>query len=160
MNVETLRDKIKERLLSWEGRQQTEAIGIFGSLSRGRDFGPRSDIDIFIVVKDEEFRPDLDLYWYLEVSAVLQEFGRDVTVLVFTIESLREIACWEILRLASEGILLYDRDGIIEKLFEDILEAARKAGLEEVEVEGCRKIWRKKEIDFGEIFAVEVKGEE
>lgn len=39
-------DVIKRRLLELEWIEETEAVGIFGSLARG-DFGSRSDINVF-----------------------------------------------------------------------------------------------------------------
>ena len=50
-----------------------------------------------------------DRIWWDRRSDVLQDFGRDVTVLVYTVEGLKRIITWYVLRLASEGVLVYDR---------------------------------------------------
>jgi len=50
-----------------------------GSLARD-DFHERSDIDIFVIVKE---RLVDDRIWWDRRSDVLQDFGRDVTVLIY-----------------------------------------------------------------------------
>jgi len=53
VETEVLLRRIKKALLDLgDGLEQAEAIGICGSLARGKDFGPRSDIDVFVVVKE------------------------------------------------------------------------------------------------------------
>ena len=63
------------------------AIGMCGSLARD-DFHERSDIDIFFDVKE---RLVDDRIWWDRRSDVLQDFGRDVTVIVYTVEGLKRI---------------------------------------------------------------------
>ena len=50
-----------------------------GSLARD-DFHERSDIDIFVIVKE---RLVDDRIWWDRRSDVLQDFGRDITVLIY-----------------------------------------------------------------------------
>jgi predicted nucleotidyltransferase len=140
MKAEVLLKQIKEALLSLDdGLEQAEAIGICGSLARGKDFGPRSDIDVFVVVKEGDLEPETHRMWWDRIRKALDGLNRDVTVLVYTRKALEEICNWYVLRLASEGIVLFDKSGVKE-FFERIVQAARDAGLVEEEIEGD-KVW-------------------
>jgi len=146
-------DKVKQALVSLgPALQGAEAIGLFGSLARGKGFTERSDIDVFIVVKQKD--EGTDEYGYAKISDALADLRRDVTVLVYSVKSLREVASWYVLRLASEGIVLFDRGGIRE-LFEKIVKAALLAGLLERETEAGRKVWTIPKVKLGK--EVEVK---
>jgi len=151
-------DEVKEALLSLgDALQEAEAVGIFGSLARG-DFSPRSDIDIFVVVKKRGKGIEVDELWWHRINDALRKFQRDVTVLVYSREALRRIAGWYILRLASDGILVFDRGGIKE-LFDKILEAARKAGLVQVKRDE-HWVWSAPHLKPGEVLEFEVGNEE
>jgi predicted nucleotidyltransferase len=91
--------------------RDTEAIGIFGSLARG-EFTERSDIDVFVVLKSDE--GEASKIWWHRISDALSEFGKDVTVLVYTIAGLKNISNWHVLRLASEGVIIYDKNGEVK----------------------------------------------
>jgi len=129
-------------------------MGLFGSIARG-DSGPKSDIDIFVVVDDSKDREEIDAIWYKRLKPIRKKYRRDTTVLVYTIESLKEICCWYVLRLASDGILLYDRDGKVRQLFKRIVEAANRAGLAQRSTGGSW-VWYKKSMRAGEVFEVKV----
>ncbi|MBI4641565.1 MAG: nucleotidyltransferase domain-containing protein [Candidatus Tectomicrobia bacterium] len=150
--ADTILHKVKEVLLDLgPALCEAEAIGILGSLARKADFTDRSDIDVFVIVKEK--KPEDDLTWYQRISKVLEPLDRDVTVLVYGVKSLRRISNWYVLRLASEGIILFDR-GSIAQLFQNITEAAHKAGLRETEEDGV-KIWTIPELKLGEIVTVQ-----
>jgi predicted nucleotidyltransferase len=154
METEILRRRIEEALLSLsDGLEEAEAIGICGSLARGKDFGPQSDIDVFVVVKEADLRPETHRIWWDKIREALNGLDRDVTVLVYTRQALEEICNWYVLRLASEGIVLFDKGGIKE-LFGRIVQAARDAGLVEEEIEGDR-VWTS-QIKYGEILEVKL----
>ena len=113
-------ETVKEALLSLgEVLEEAEAIGIFGSLARGT-LSPRSDIDVFVVVREKDPHGEDDMRWWLRIQRVLEPFQRDVTVLVYTVRGLKQISNWYVLRLASEGVIVYDRGGITQ-LFQQIL---------------------------------------
>lgn len=150
---------VKERLLSLDSHvlSQAEGIGLFGSLVRG-DFHSRSDIDVFIVVSDQEGKKGLELdhIWYERIMKVLAPFQRDVTVLIYDFKCLREICNWYVLRLASDGVIIYDKEGKVNELFKKILKAAREAGLVKMII-GDVKVWAKKlPWKIGERFEVKV----
>lgn len=140
MNKSTL-ECVKEVLLSSLGDdlQKAEALGVFGSLARGTDFSTHSDIDIFVVVQQKDPRSASDKWWWKRIKRALEPFGRDVTVLVYTVAGLKAVSNWYVLRLAAEGILLYDQGGIAH-LFERIVEAARRADLVQDSIEG-QTVW-------------------
>lgn len=149
-------ERVKEAILSLgDSVAEAEGIGIFGSLVRG-DFGPRSDIDIFVVIDDKDDRQDIDDIWCKRIHKVLRPFERDVTVLVYTIKALKNVCNWYVLRLASDGISIYDR-GRVKPLFVEILDAAKKAGLEQREMAGTMVWAPKRKIKMGEVFEVSVE---
>ncbi len=155
METEVLLRRIEEVLLSLgDGLEQAEAIGICGSLARGKDFGPRSDIDVFVVLKEADLGPETHRMWWGRIQKALDELNRDVTVLVFTRKALGEICNWYVLRLASEGIVLFDKSGVKE-FFGRIVQAARDAGLVEEEIEGDR-VWTSR-IKYGETLEVKLR---
>jgi len=151
-------DEVKEALLSLGAvLQETEAVGIFGSLARG-DFSPTSDIDVFVVVRTKGEGIEVDELWWHRISDVLRGFQRDVTVLVYSVEALRKIAGWYVLRLATDGIFVFD-EGNIESLFRRIVEAAEKAGLVQVK-RGEHWVWSAPNLRLGEVLEFEVEDEE
>ncbi|MEW6457028.1 MAG: nucleotidyltransferase domain-containing protein [Acidobacteriota bacterium] len=136
--IKNLLNEIKLKILSLgKTLEKAEAIGVFGSLARGKNFTNRSDIDIFVIVKEK--KSDTDQYWYNEIFEVLKGFGRDVTVMVYSLKSLREISNWYVLRLVSEGIIIFDK-GNVKELFKEIIQTALDAGLVE-EKRGNYKVW-------------------
>lgn len=148
-------EEIRKVILdSKESLGEVEGIGLCGSLVRG-DFSPKSDIDIFIVIPDGLSEREAWLTWNRILREILKDFGRDITVLIYSPKSLKEISSWYVLRLASEGKLIYDREGKIKKLFEKIIQTAKNAGLVEEEIHG-HKYWIKKDIRIGEAFEISV----
>lgn len=134
-------DRVKRALLDALGDRlhQVEALGIFGSLARGRDFADHSDIDIFVIVQAKEAGSATDQRWWQMVRQALEPFERDVTVLVYTVGALRAVANWYVLRIATEGILIYDQ-GHIASVFDQIVQAGHQAGLVQERVADCN-VW-------------------
>jgi len=157
--MELTLDNVKNVLLTSlkDHLQEVEAIGIFGSLARGT-LTPRSDIDVFVVLEQEDIPIEINDMWWRRISDALQDFRRDVTVLVYSIPALKAISNWYVLRLASEGVIIYDKRNRIKELFKKIVEAAHKAGLVERETEEGRRVWTtKRPLKFGEIIEVKVE---
>lgn len=148
-------DEVKEALLSLgDVLQEAEAVGIFGSLARG-DVSPRSDIDVFVVVKKKGKGIEMDELWWHRINDALRKFERDVTVLVYSVQALRKIAGWYVLRLATDGIVVFDQGGIKE-LFQKMVEAAKKAGLVQVK-RGEHWVWSAPHLEVGEVLEFEVE---
>ncbi len=115
------------------------AVGIFGSLVHGIGFNDKSDIDIFIVPKDEvyknepKFIREFEQKWYSKLSTFFYEkYRRSVTVLFYPINSIRKVSTCKTISLASDIIVVYDPTGIISRMFKRICEKAVEAGLERV----------------------------
>ncbi len=150
---ETL-EQVRRALLSLgSALEEAAAIGVCGSLVRPDAWGARSDIDVFVVVEHLAPNGETDRLWWQRVRDALDPFNRDVTVLVYARRGLEAISNWYVLRLASEGVLIYDRGGIAE-LFAEIKAAALRAGLVEDQIEGMQ-YWKKQPL--GEIFEVKVR---
>jgi predicted nucleotidyltransferase len=153
--VRNMLEEIKKAIIeSGETFGEVVAIGFCGSLARG-DFSAKSDIDIFIVIPDGLSEREAWLTWNKKLREMLKDFNRDLTVLIYSPKSLKEISSWYVLRLASEGKLIYDQDGKIEALFKKIIQTARDAGLTEEEIHGHR-YWIKKDLRIGETFEIRV----
>jgi len=131
-----------------------EGVGICGSLARG-EFTEKSDIDIFVVLNQRELSEKDHRFWITLIRKVLDDYDREISVVIYTISGLVKISNWYVLRLATEGILAYDRAGRVETLFKKILDEAKKAGLIQKEI-GGRKVWTKEPIRIGEVFKVEL----
>lgn len=149
MNRDKLIERIRSSILKLDCLGEAEAIGIFGSLVSCR-FKRGSDIDIFIVVKEK--REDTDMFWYRKIKEALHWADRGVTVLVYSVKGLIGVSNWYVLRLAKDGLLLYDKDGKIKDLFERILKKAEEVGIvEEVSEDGYRYFALKK-VDLNKPF--------
>lgn len=137
--------KVKDILTSEDIIEKVQAIGICGSLARG-EFSEKSDIDVFIVV--DKLEKNTSDFWWRKIHEILRPLGRDVTVFVYTIKGIKNIGNWYVLRLASEGIVLYDKCGIKE-IFKKIVKVAQEEGLEQVRV-GNSYVWKFKNLKLGE----------
>jgi predicted nucleotidyltransferase len=148
-------EQVKQAILSLgEELAGAEAVGICGSLARGWDFDEHSDIDIFVVVRDKAPRGETDRHWWRLMQRALRPFGRDISVLVYTLKGLRSVSNWYVLRLASEGLLIFDQ-GQVTQLFQDIVRAAEAAGLVQERI-GDAWVWTAKGIKPGEVIEVTV----
>ena len=134
-------ERVKEALLSSLGDdlQEAEAVGICGSLARGTGFSEQSDIDVFVVVREVEAAGTTDKRWWQRIQQALEPFGRDVTVLVYSLAGLKQVSNWYVLRLAAEGLLIYDQ-AEVARLFGQIVQAARQAGLAQEMIDD-RLVW-------------------
>jgi|GEM_PF-925734 len=133
---------------------EAAAIGVCGSLVRPGAWHAHSDIDVFVVVEHLTPNGATERLWWRRVRDALDQFNRDVTVLVYSRRGLEAVSNWYVLRLASEGVLVYDRGGIAD-LFGEIRSAAGRAGLVEDEFDGMR-FWTKPRFELGEVFEVQV----
>lgn len=148
-------EDVKEALLSLDDRElrEAEAIYLVGSLARGVDFTQRSDLDIVVVVKEKT--PQTDILWYRRMYRVLAKFRRDITVLVYSLKGIESISNWYVLRMAQEGVSLYDKANVAG-LFKEVVETAKRAGLVEREV-GNFKVWSNIHRKLGESLEIPIK---
>ena len=108
------------------GKKEILAVGLFGSLTRG-NFDERSDIDIFVITEKELSLKEQDELYYT-FSELISKFGRDITVLVYDINGLKEIPTWQTLNLVRDAYFIEDR-AEIEKIFKQILQEAERHGI-------------------------------
>jgi len=148
-------EQVKAAILSLgDELAAAEAVGICGSLARGWDFDEHSDIDIFVVVRDKAPGDETDRHWWRLMQRALRPFGRDISVLVYTLQGLRSVCNWYVLRLAAEGLLIFDQ-GQVAQLFQDIVQAAKAAGLVQERI-GDALVWTTKGIKLGDVVEVTV----
>jgi predicted nucleotidyltransferase len=123
---------VKRALLTLPAKQlkQAEGIAVFGSLARGYDWHERSDIDIVVVVKKRRGTHGIKTMslWYHRMRDALSHYHRDVTVLVYTVDMVKEVPSWEALRMCTDAKVMVDNNGIC-KLFKRVVKAAEDAGL-------------------------------
>jgi predicted nucleotidyltransferase len=116
------------------------AVGLCGSVARDTA-GPRSDIDVFVIVPDGvPGVEDEDRRWWDLVARALEPLGRPVSVIVYTPGAIRAVANWYVLRLATDALFVHDPGGQMAGLFRRVVQAARERGFEEREVDG-RPYW-------------------
>lgn len=125
MNIKRIKEEVRKIALNLRKREVL-AVGLFGSLARG-DFNERSDVDIFIITNTELTLKEQDELYYT-FSELIPKFGRDVTVLVYDIESLKKVPSWQTLNLIKDACFVYD-SGRIKETFKMILEEAEHYGI-------------------------------
>jgi len=125
LDIERVREQVRQ--IAEELRKaEVLAVGLFGSLTRG-DFDERSDIDIFIITEKELPLRKQDVLYYT-FSELIPKFKRDISVLVYDINSLKKIPTWQTLNLIKDAYFVYDR-AEIEEVFKKILQEAQKQGI-------------------------------
>jgi predicted nucleotidyltransferase len=125
LNIDDVKEKIKQIILRL-GKREILAVGLFGSLARG-DLDKRSDVDIFVITEKEPSLRDQDEL-YFTFSPLISQFGRDITVLIYDINSLKKIPSWQTLNLLKDAYFVDDQEGI-EETFKKILYKAQKHGI-------------------------------
>ena len=135
--------------------QQAEGIAVFGSLARGYDWHQYSDIDIVVVVKKVRQGLGTEGVWDRRIRKALRHYGREVTVLVYTVDMIKEIPRWETLRMCTDAKVIIDNDGV-RKLFKAVVKAAEDAGLKQKWIKD-HWVWYKPRMKWGEVIEFRVK---
>ncbi len=147
-------EEIISQCLKRELGELLRAVVLFGSFARGSPH-ERSDIDIFVVLKKAEYT-DLERrrLVYFALVDVRKKFKRDTTILVISLEDVKDITPL-LLNIAFDGKVLFDQDGETTKLLAKIREATEKAGLERVWTENGKYGWMPRRLlKPGEVFEV------
>ncbi|PNV77390.1 MAG: hypothetical protein C0200_06370 [Thermoproteota archaeon] len=87
----------------------------------------QSDIDVFVITSRELSLEEQDRL-YQEFSRLMEIFGRDVTVLVYDMKSLKKVPSWQTLNLIRDAIFAFDR-GNVQEVFREILRKAEEKGI-------------------------------
>lgn len=151
-------EEVGKVLREAEGLDEIVGMAVFGSLARG-EMKPRSDIDIVVVVERDDPAVDMTSLWSRRLRKVTQHFRRDLTVLVYSIISLKRVPTWHTLRMATDAIPVYDPDGRLRRIFDRIVRAAHEAGLRQEMLAG-RMTWIKPDLKPREVFKVEIPDDE
>lgn len=128
--------------------RQAEGLAVFGSLARGYDWHEYSDIDIVVVIKDCADWDQTWRKWNDRIRKVLHHYGREVTVLLYTVEMVKEIPQWETLRMCTDAKVVIDNDDV-RGLFRKVVKAAENAGLKQKWLKD-HWVWYKPDWKWGE----------
>lgn len=123
--IKKIKEEVRQVALKL-GKKEILAVGLFGSLTRG-DFHERSDIDIFVITENELTLKEQDELYYI-FSQFIPKFGRDITVLVYDINSLKRIPSWQTLNLIKDAYFVLDQRRI-NRIFRRILKEAEEHGI-------------------------------
>jgi predicted nucleotidyltransferase len=63
-------------------------LGLLGSIARG-DYSYKSDIDIFVIINDKDWRYGLEDEIRKRLYEYLSEFKRDITLFLYTLSDLK-----------------------------------------------------------------------
>lgn len=151
---ETTVDNVKKAILSLgEKLNEISAIGITGSLAFGNFNKEKSDVDLFVISNGEEYEKK-ELEWMRLLTKLIGEkFGRKASVIFYPVSGLIKISGWKVISMASDGILIFDRDNI-KDIFSRIVEKARSIGLRRTVIYN-QPIWEVENIEkTGEVFSL------
>ncbi len=125
MDIEKSKEKIKN-IAPGLKRKNILTVELFGSLERG-DFHLRRDIDILDITRRElTLKEENELYFAF--SKIIPETKKDLTVLVYNIESLKRIPTWQSLNRVKNAHFIYDK-AHLEKVFQKIPKEMGKYGI-------------------------------
>jgi len=136
-----------------------EGVVLFGSLARG-EAGEKSDIDLFVVTKNLEGSDRERLRTvYGALRPLLRRFGRGISLIERRAEELppKTDLTPLLINVAWEGVILYDREGLIAKLLAGIRRAVRRAGLIRYRTRDGKYGWRlRRPLRRGETFTIQL----
>jgi len=96
---------------------------------------------------------------YDALTPVLRKFKRDVSVIEVDARDVGRQITPLLINIAHDGIILYDKNGRIESLFNKVKSAVKKAGLVRYETREGKYGWKPcRELKPGEVFVVQLEG--
>lgn len=138
--------------------ENLEAVVLFGSCARVEAV-ERSDIDFYVVVRGLPEEPLRRRYMiYDALTPVLRKFKRDVSVIEVDIKDIGRQITPLLINIAHDGIILYDKNGKTEDLFNRVKNAVKKAGLARYKTRDGKYGWKpSRELEPGEVFVVQLE---
>lgn len=159
LDLAEIRTVAVKSLLSRFG-EKLEAVVVFGSIAR-KEAAEQSDIDFFVVIRGLPKEPVRRRYIvYDALTSILKKSKRDNSVIEADAENIGRRITPLLVNIARDGIILYDKHGKIEDLFNRIRSAVKKAGLVKYKTRDRKYGWKPtKKLKPGEVFVVQLKGE-
>ncbi len=147
--------KIAVNCLVGELGEKFLGLALFGSVARGEG-NERSDLDFFVVTRGVEGdREQRRRRMYRILSPVNRRFRRDVSVFTLEESEITDVTPL-LINIAHDAVILFDPEGYLEKLFERVKEAVRRAGLVPYRTRDGKIGWKPvRELEWGE--KIEVK---
>lgn len=140
-------DRYGERLVS---------VVLYGSFARG-DARPDSDIDLLLVIDDYERSESMSVSEADDLTYRIWKLGRGYhMVLPYPLNrGQAEYHRPLYLDMTEDGVILYDRDRFIERVFDEIRERLAQLGAKRYELPDGSKYWvLKPEIKEGEVIEI------
>jgi len=104
------------------------AVVLFGSLARG-EADERSDIDLLVVLRRLPRRPvERRRLVYLALAPIRKKYRRDTTVIEMEEGEVGRVTPL-ILNVASDGVVLYDREGKLTEFLDKVRRRVEEVGL-------------------------------
>lgn len=131
-------------------------LALFGSIARGEG-SERSDLDFFVVTRGMEGgREQRRIRVYNILAPVNKKFRRDISVFTLEGDEIRDVTPL-LINIAHDAVILFDRERYLEKLFERIREAVRKAGLVPYRTRDGKTGWKtERKLKWGEVIEVKL----
>lgn len=134
-------------------RDKLLGVAFFGSLARG-EAEKWSDIDLFVLLRDMHWNRDRKNVVYLAIDDIRRKYHVDTTVVERDISEVRDVDRL-LIDLAADGIVLYDRDGVMVDLLSKIRTSIERAGLVRYKTEDGKYGWKLgRRLRLGERFSV------
>ncbi|MFN4181000.1 MAG: nucleotidyltransferase domain-containing protein [Armatimonadota bacterium] len=137
------------------------SVALFGSVARG-EATETSDIDLFIVCRQlpkgifrryellepirERLYPEMKRLWEQSIYSNFAE-------LAFTEEEARQLR-WIYLDMTEDAVILFDRDGFLESILDNLRQRLRELGAQRREIEGVRYWVLKPDLKPGEVISL------
>lgn len=140
-------ERLLERTLDAFGRGNILSFALFGSIVRGKA-KPESDIDILLVHKEVDFAPValfvkvfLGLKNSEEYQALRNQGIYPSPSPIFMTPKMLSENPLILLDIMTEGILLYDKDSTLEKMFTSLREKLERLGAKKLTLKDGSWVW-------------------
>ncbi len=103
--LEHLKRVIRSNILT---RKDVEKAVIYGSIAEGREL-PNSDIDLFVLVRDNRSRESLSSYFTTFSGLFITIFGNTLSLNIFTESDLKNPKNKKFVENVSKGIVVFEK---------------------------------------------------